>query len=424
MQKSQAIMNKILKILAKRALQKQKPQIITVTGSVGKTSTKEGIYLALKNNLKVQRSVKNYNNELGVPLTIAGWQGINPGRSIFKWLKILIKLCWLGIKRDKNYPQFLILEIAADKPGDLQYLMSIITKGILKTAVLTAVSPSHLEFFDSMDKIFQEKITPFKYLPPDGAAIVNIDSCDLERVKKTITAKIITYGLNETADIKANNFEVIEQGLKFQITSENQKQDFLLKTGIFPHQTYPVLAGAALANFLNIKLNEALSGLKEYEIPAGRGKIIKGINGCAIIDDTYNSSPEAVKRDLQSLAKLAFGARKIAVLGDMLELGSESPDFHFKAGELAFHTGLDFLFTFGQLSKNTSDGFKKNNNENVWHLTEIEKLIEKLKTFLQNNDIVLIKGSQGMRMERVVKAIMAEPAKANELLVRQTRDWE
>lgn len=429
MQKSQAIinnhLNKILKILAEAALQKQKPQIITITGSVGKTSIKEGVYLALKNNLKVQRSVKNYNNEIGVPLTIAGWQGINPGHSIIKWLKIIMKLFVLGLIKSKKYPEFLILEIAADKPGDLQYLMSIISKGIFKASVLTAVSPSHLEFFGSMENIFQEKITPFHYLPDNSIAVVNADSNDLEKIKKAIKTQIITYGIENTADVMANDIETNKDGLKFQITTKKESAYFLLKGGIFTHQIYPILAGVVLADFFGVELNAALAGLKEYEIAPGRGKIIEGINGSLIIDDTYNSSPEAVKKALQSLAKLPFGARKIAVLGDMLELGNESPDLHFTAGKMVFEQGFDFLFAFGTFSRHILEGFQKNGEkENARHFANIEELIAYLKNFLQNNDIVLVKASQGMRAELIVKAIMQKPEKAKYLLARQTKDWE
>ena len=415
------IIQKILKFLTKRVLSKQQPSIITVTGSIGKTSTKEGVYFAIKGLDGVKRSLKNYNNELGVPFTVALWNGKAPGKNIFRWKMVFCRLIFYSLFKSKNYPKWLVLEIGSDKPGDLQYLMEMIPSGILKVAVLTAVFGVHLEFFKTIEAIYQEKTTPFKYVSQDGFILVNADNCDFERIKKEHSSKIkvVSYGFEKLArhnladvggqaDISAFDFKVGENGLNFKVKTLKGEYEFLLNQAISAYQCYPILAGVATALGLDMDIKQALDGLKEKQPMQGRMRLIEGINNSLIIDDTYNSSPEAAKYALKALKELPRNGRKIAVLGDMLELGKDSLKLHQEIENFAKNLDIDIVVTFGKE--------KQFNNH--------QKASDYLKNLIKPNDTILIKGSQGVRMERVVKESMAHPENANDLLVRQTDEWK
>ncbi len=395
------LITKILKKLTYKVLAKQRPNIITITGSVGKTSTKEGIYYAIKGLGNVRRSLKNYNNELGVPFTVALWNGKALGKNLFRWKLVFLRLLYFSIFKSKNYPKWLVLEIGSDKSGDLQYLMEMIPNGLLKVAVLTAVFGVHLEFFNTIEAIYQEKTVPFNYVAKDGFILVNTDNCDIKNTK------VISYGFEKPADIMAFDFKVGESGLNFKIKTPKGEYEFLLKQAISAYQCYPILAGVGVALNLGIDIQTALNGLKEKLPMPGRMHLIDGINNSLIIDDTYNSSPEAAKYALSALKELLRNGRKIAVLGDMLELGPDSAKFHQEIEGLAKNLGIDIVITFGKEKQ----------------FTDHKIASDYLKNLIKSDDTILIKGSQGVRMEKIVKAIMAHPDQVKDLLVRQTAEW-
>ena len=433
---------KILKILARAVLKKQVPQIVSITGSIGKTSTKEAIYFVLRKKFRVRRNTKNYNNEIGVPLTILG--EVSPGKSILGWLKVFLKFFNLIIFKKKNYPGILILETAADKPGDLKYLMEIFPSGLLRVAVLTAVAPVHLqgfasqkrvkmkskissriEFFGGLDNIFKEKIIPFSFLKKDGFAIVNKDNCDFE--KMNLASRFITYGIEKDSDLMARDIKVDRQGLRFDLVYQGESFHFFLKGGISSHQIYSLLAAVSVGLCYGMGIEQASLGLRDYEVLAGRMHQLKGLNNSIIIDDTYNSSPQAVKKGLRSLADLPFGERKIAVLGAMLELGEESDNFHRLVGGLAAkEKEIDYLITLGDKGKIISEGALGGNmsREKVFNFETLKEISDFLKGFIQKDDVLLVKGSQGTRMEKIVQEIILEPEKAKDLLVRQGEEWQ
>ncbi|MFH1822992.1 MAG: Mur ligase family protein, partial [Patescibacteria group bacterium] len=174
-----------LKILAKLILAKYKPDIIGVTGSVGKTSTKEAIYTVLNTKFKVRKNIKNYNNEIGLPLTIIGID--SPGKSIFGWIVVFWRAFFLLIFKDKNYPKILILEMGVDRPGDMKYLISIAKP---KIGVVSLIGPVHLEFFNSLDNIQKEKGIMIKNITKDGWAIINYDEEKTREMVNLSKAKV------------------------------------------------------------------------------------------------------------------------------------------------------------------------------------------------------------------------------------------
>jgi len=411
------ILEKKLKNFAKKILKKQRPQILVITGSIGKTSTREAIYQLLTEKFKVRESIKNYNNEIGVPLTILGSR--NPEKSLFGWLKVFLKAFFLTLFRKRNYPQILILEMAADKPGDLRYLMEIIPRGLLKVVVLTAVAPTHLEFFGSIENIFKEKIIPFSYLSKTGLAVVNKDNCDFEKIKPLIASKIITYGIEKPADIKVSDISLKENGLEFKLNFRGKTTSSFLKDGISKYQLYPVLAAAGLGIFYGMDLEQISEGLKKYRLLRGRMRKIEGKRDSIIIDDTYNSSPEAARRALEALAHFPFGKRKIAVLGDMLELGQASEKLHRQIGRVVAELRIDYLITFGKKAKYIFDEARKAGfpPDQSFQFEDFDKVSDLVENLIKPGDVLLIKGSRAMKMEKIVKKIMARPEMAKDLLV-------
>ena len=400
------VLQKILKFFAEKTLKKYQPKVVVITGSIGKTSTKEAIYSVLSGKFKTRRSIKNYNNEIGVPLTILNCD--SGEKSLWKWIRIFIKAIILNILKDKNYPELLVLEMAADKKGDIKYLMDIIPRKLLKVAVLTAITPVHLEFFETVNNIFEEKTTPFSYLGGEELAVINMDNCDVYRVKQKINSKLLTYGLSKDADINITEIKHNNSGLEFKINYKDETISSELKDAIADYQLYPLLASIGVGTYFGLKLDEMIGFLKSYKILSKRMQKFEGIKNSIIIDDTYNSSPEALKKAIQALVNISFGQRKIIVLGDMLELGNDSETMHKQAGEIISKTDIDFLITFGEKAKYIFEEAIKNNfsEDNAFHFNNKEKIVELLKNEIKKDDVVLVKGSRGMEMEKIVEKII------------------
>jgi UDP-N-acetylmuramoyl-tripeptide--D-alanyl-D-alanine ligase len=420
---------KTLGFLARIIIKKYHPFIVGITGSVGKTSTKDAIAQVFKNKFFVRASQKNYNNELGVPLTIINARA--QGKNIFGWLKVIIKgfgLILLPLK----FPKILILEMAADKPGDIEYLTSLAPCQI---GVLTAISPVHLEKFKNIENVLKEKQIIVTYLAIDGWAIINGDNEQILTIKNKIKTKIFTFGFGENNDLRAlevslaqkqdEKGEMIIDGLRFKLNYQGKIIPVFLHKIIARHQIYSVLAAIGVGLAMGLNILEIVEDLKDFDSPTGRMKIIKGIKNSIIIDDSYNASPEAAKLALDTLSQVS-GKRKIFIFGEMLELGESSEEAHREIGRLAVDKGIDLLVTVGELSEKTADSAKRKamNEEKIFSFKKSEEAGKFLKDKINQGDIILVKGSQGSRMEKVTKAIMAEPKKAKQLLVRQGREWE
>ncbi|HUT96051.1 MAG TPA: UDP-N-acetylmuramoyl-tripeptide--D-alanyl-D-alanine ligase [Candidatus Paceibacterota bacterium] len=406
------ILQKILKILAKIALNKYKPVVIAITGSVGKTSTKEAIYSVLKSHFgekRVRRNYRNYNNEFGVPLTIFNLE--TAGRSIFLWIPKFIKMFWMIIFR-VNYPDFLILEMGADKPGDIKYLLDFVH---YKVGVITAVGeiPVHVEFFESPEKVAEEKGTLLKMMDKGGIAVLNYDDERVRRMPGNINVKTMTYGLDKKADVKATNYElkIINQGKN--ISELNFKLDFkgssvpakLINVLGYQH-LYSAMAAAAVGIIFNVNLVEISEALKQIEPMPGRMRLLRGIKNTLIVDDSYNAALLSMEAGLDAL-RIFEGKRKIVVLGDMLEIGRYSSEAHIKIGKKA--AGIaDLIFTVGNRAGFVTEGaisvgFDSNK---IFQFPNSEQAKLAVQKELKENDIILVKGSRSMEMEKVIEEIV------------------
>ncbi len=422
-----------LKILAKMILGKYRPDVIGITGSVGKTSAKEAIACVLsENKFKVRRNIKNYNNEIGLPLTIIGAD--SPGSNIFGWLAVFSKALKLILFKDKNYPKILVLEMAADKPGDISYLTAMVKP---KVGVLTLIGPVHLEFFGSLEKIIEEKSLIFSNLENNGWAVLNYDDGKARQaVKKMEIKKFLTYGLDEQAKIRAQelNISLANEsnnkilGISFKLSYNGSAVPVILPNVLGQPAVYAALAGAAVGIIYGLNLVEISQALKKFKSPLGRMNLINGVKNTLIIDDTYNASPQSTIKALEALVNLPFKSsnQRYAVLGDMLELGSYSETAHYEVGQIVAENKVDKLIVVGERARDIGRGAINAglNENNIFHFDNSVEAGKFIQDRINPGDIILVKGSQGMRMEKVVLEIMAQPLRVKELLVRQDELWQ
>ncbi len=417
-----------MRALARAIIRKYHPDVIGVTGSVGKTSAKEAIAAVMAAKFRVRSSRQNFNNEIGVPLTIIG-ADYSPGRSLWRWLMILGRAIRLIAVPDDSYPEMLVLEMAADKPGDIQYLISFAP---CRVGVLTAIAHAHTAAFKTIKKIAQEKRVILSHLKSDDFAVFNGDNQIVVESAAVTKAEKVSYGLKAGLDFQATDLRVMTQagelkGINFKVNHAGNSVPVFLPEHLGGGSVYAALAAMAVGGVFGINAVEAAEALRVFKPLPGRLYALPGIKGTIILDDTYNASPEAVKVALGVLADLPLplGGRRYAVLGDMPELGPETEPAHREIGLTVAEKGIDFLITVGEATKDTARAAREGGlpDDQIAKFAEAKSAGKFLQEKLREGDITLVKGSQGMRMERVVKEVMAEPLSAPELLVRQTDDW-
>lgn len=424
------IVTSILTWEAKLVLRKYKPKIVGVTGSVGKTSTKDAIAAVLSAFYFVRKTDKSLNSELGVPLTILGCE--NGWNNPFQWLKNIGEGFAL-IVLPNHYPEWLVLEIGTDRPGDIGEICSWVKPDI---AVMTKLSkvPVHVEFFKSVEEVFAEKSKLVLALKRDGKVVLNADDEDVMSARSLVANDAVLYGEQENADIRGMNFHTlylekdgrkVPTGIAFDIADGSTLHSVEIIGSLGRQQMLPALAASAVAKALNLDLHKALSALHNHVPPPGRMRILDGNKKTILIDDTYNSSPVALEEALNTLQNLETSGRKIAVLGDMLEIGTYSTEEHKKAGMKA-GTIADVLYTVGIRARMIAEGAQDAgmNEANIFQYEDSRSAGKDLDIMMREGDTVLIKGSQGIRMERITEEVMAEPEKAKELLVRQNDEWK
>lgn len=422
-----AIVTMILTWEARLILKKYTPLVIGVTGSVGKTSTKDAIYTVLAASRHARKSEKSLNSELGIPLTIigaeSGWW--NP----LAWLSVMWKGLLL-ILLPAQYPEVLVLEVGADHPGDVARAASWLKPHV---AVITGIPdvPAHIEFFDSADAVAEEKKQLAMHVRPGGAVILNGDDARAAAMYREFRATAVRYGMHEDNEFSASHDAIVYQqdaprGMRFRVNHSGSSVPVAIMGVLGRTHILPSLAACAVADALGIDLVAAGSALALHEPGPGRMRVIDGLGGSTIIDDTYNASPIAMEAALQTLHEIDTGGRKIALLADMLELGTHSNRAHDAIGEQA--SGIvSELITVGEQAARIAESARAAglNPDRVIEYKRGESQIagEAFAKQAREGDVILVKGSQGMRMEHAVKALMAEPHRAAELLVRQSDEW-
>lgn len=415
-------------ILVKEAsflLRRHKPVIIAVTGSVGKTTTKDAIFAAIKDSVPTRKSEKSFNSDIGVPLTVLGLQ--NAWSNPLLWAKNLVDglLTCLFLK---DYPKVLVLEAGIDRPKDMEKLTRWLTPDIVVLTRLPAV-PVHVEFFATPEAVIEEKMKLVAALPVDGVLIYNHDDTIIQSQLENVLQKTVGYSRYLQSDFTASEDKIVYRddiavGTEFTLNRKGKSYQVRIKDTIGTHQVYSGAAALAVAHTLQIPLETATESLKKLKTPNGRLKVLPGIKATTIIDDTYNSSPIACEQALQTLNEIKYAKRKIIVLGDMLELGRYSSEQHEKIGSKVPPVAK-ILITVGVRARKFAEGALKAGmpEQNIFQYDDAAKAGKELQNMLETGDVVLVKGSQGVRAERIVEEIMAEPDKAEKLLVRQDRAW-
>ncbi|MBI2669594.1 MAG: UDP-N-acetylmuramoyl-tripeptide--D-alanyl-D-alanine ligase [Candidatus Yanofskybacteria bacterium] len=428
----------ILKILAKRVITRYQPTVIGITGSVGKTMAKDAVFTVLSRKFLVRKTEKNYNNEFGVPLTVLGIDpflstaNIRPsnwGRLLRFWPKLAGGFWLAFLPFRMRYPKFLILELASAKPGDIDYLVDMVRPRI---GVVTAIGevPVHVEFYVSPQEVAEEKAKLIAQLPPDGLAILNYDDQTVLNMKERSRAKVVTFGFSNLADIWASDTSYFISddninigGLSFKINSGGTFVPARINNLVGLHQLYGVLAAVAVGLHFGINLVDISGALENIELPTGRMNLLSGIKNSVIIDDTYNASPLSTHAALDALRdfakareKLGHKGRRIAVLGDMRELGKYEIEAHRAIGNLAAER-CDMLITVGTAGKLIADSAAnsafakasadKQMPDNIISFNTSEEAKIKVQEIIKEGDVVLVKGSHAMKMELIVEEIKA-----------------
>ena len=421
------VVSNILILESRLVLLRYKPKIVSITGSVGKTSTKDAVYAVLSGIAYVRKSDKSYNSEIGLPLTILGLP--NGWNNPFIWISNILKGLWLFIWPHK-YPQWLILEVGVGKPGDMKKTASWLKTDVV---IITAIgdTPAHIEFFNSKKHLIDEKMGLIDTLKKDGILILNADDEIVSEMKNKTRNLVTTFGFKEGADLVGSgesifyNDDQIPKGIIFRVDAGGVSLPVVIEKVFGRNHMYASLAALALAYGSKWNIIDAIQTLKDYDVSPGRMRLINGVNNSFIIDDTYNSSPFACEAALATLKNVKLPGRKIAILGDMLELGKHTQEAHENIGKIA-KDNVDMLIVVGPRAKDIKQGALNAgmDPDKILECLDSREAGCYMNDHMEVGDLILIKGSQGMRMERSVELLMAKKEDKNKLLVRQDKEWQ
>lgn len=350
------------------------PGVIGVTGSIGKTTTKDMIAGVLSIKYSTLKTKENYNNEVGVPLTLLG-------------LDETIEMA--------------VVEMGMRGSGQIRELAHMAEPDV---GVVTNVGPTHLELLGSIENIAMAKAELIESLGCEGVAILNYDDPFVRGMGARAKGHVITYGQDPAAQVRAWDIRVSgEEGTRFILgTGEDEMEMSVPLPG--RHNIYNALAAASVGLAFGMSLEEISLGLMGFEATSGRMTILDLPNGLKVLDDTYNASPASVKAALDTLVDVAGSRRRVAVLGDMFELGAFAIQGHKIVGGATAEKGIHLLLGVGPLSKNTVVAAKDLGVQAFWFATKEDAWLC-LKELACQGDAILVKGSRGMEMEYIVELL-------------------
>lgn len=349
--------------------------VIGVTGSVGKTTTRQMIASVLNREFHGIQSPRNFNNELGVPLSL------------------------LQLKADHD---FAALEMGAGRVGDIRKLTEIAQP---EFGVITRVAPAHVETFGSLDLIRQAKQELAEAIGPDGTVFLNADDDAVRQMEASVRGNIVLYGFSSDAHVRATN--VVTNTNRSVITVDGREFQFQGPR----HLATAALAAIAVGRIAGMADRRIADGLAGFQLDAGRGRMVNR-EPWTVIDDSYNASPASVVGAIQGLADWPHSRHRILVLGDMLELGQDSAAAHFEIGRQLASSKVDHTLVYGQFAENVVEGARSTgvtlNHISVFH--DLATLQVMLDCIMTPGDVVLVKGSRGMQMEHVVQWLQKQGA--------------
>lgn len=414
-----------LGFLARLVLRARRPIVVGVTGSVGKSSAKEAIALVLSKNYHVRVSPGNNNNEFGLPAAILGVS--SPGRSLFGWLRALMRAL-LTVFHLKSYPEVLVLEMGIDHPGDMDHLLAIVQPDV---AVLTRIAESHLANFENLAHIAKEKGKLIAAVPETGSAILNADDERVMRQAERTKGNIISYGFAPNANLSADNIRLLQEsgeadGISFKLNSGGKSIPVRLPQVIARHHLSAVLAAAATGVALKMNLVDIAGALVDFKPLAGRMNLLQGAEGMRIIDDTYNASKVSTEAALATLREF-IAPRKVVILGDMLEIGPAADEAHRALRDAVILSGATVFIGVGQHMHFLVDALRGTNfpEKSIYHFPDPVTALDRIGAIVRAGDLILVKGSQGLRMELLVSQLLSEQGDVEQqtLLCRQSAVW-
>jgi UDP-N-acetylmuramoyl-tripeptide--D-alanyl-D-alanine ligase len=344
--------------------------VIAVTGSAGKTTTKEMVSCVLEARFRVLKNEGTLNNHFGVPLTL--------------------------LKLNSDH-QVMVIELGSNRPGDIRWLTWVCRPEVV---IITNIGESHLALLRSAREVCREKWEIVRGISKEGTVILNHDDPWLRKqAQKLRGKKLVTFGLLEKNDYQAQEISIqTSRTISFRV---NHRHPFTLKTPVAAN-VLNALAAVACGRCLGIPythLQRRLAGL----VFQGNRQAIKRTSDYWIIDDTYNANPVSMRSALQTLGDLRRKGRKVLVCGDMLELGAQAPELHWEMGRLAAERGVDVVLTFGSLSRYLGEGARKTNPQvAAYHSLTRRRMHQRIQDICQPGDTILVKGSRGMQMELTV----------------------
>ncbi len=428
----------IITLEARVVLQVHKPVIIGITGNTGKTTTKDTVFAALEDlsvgGRAVRASKKSLNTEFGVPLTIIGQS--SGWNSFFKWIQIMLN----GFSEifNSNYPKIIILEIGADRKGDIKSL----TKWLkLDIGVMTQFAdvPVHIENFKDKEEMFVEKSYLAKSIKSGGLFIYNSDCKDSAKIAEDLEDMVhdkvnkISFG-KKSGDCRASVIisDIKNKNVRAQVIYQNKNYNMVCDGVLGEASILCALPALVIAKHfekdksgqVNLDFKKSLENIKKMDRAPGRMKILEGKSDSIIIDDSYNASPLAVMHGLKTIGETNTLGRKIIVLGDMLELGEHSKNEHLKIGKEVARVA-HILVTVGAKSRFIAEGAMNNGMNEGWILEcdDAESAGREVLGILKSKDLIYIKGSQTMRMEKATKILLDSHVNIKEVLPRQEREW-
>lgn len=357
--------------------QRMSPQVVAVTGSVGKTTTREMVATAIGASYRTFRTTRNYNSDIGVPI-------------------MLYEL--------DEQDEMAVLELGMSDFGEMEKIARMAKPDI---AIITNIGVAHIAQLKTRENICKEKLSVTKGMNPGSLLILNGDDDQLSKVNSSIGHDILFYGFGYHNDYRAENVIVTEKGTSFDAVCPDGRVNVNLPVN-GNHMVMNALAAIAAAHHFDVSLEDAAHALAGFQTFAGRQQIYK-IRDYCVIDDSYNASPDSMRAALGVLASMPCEGRRIAVLSDMLELGLDERIYHHRIGEYAATLGLDCLICVGNLAAEYGKGaLNINHNLEVRFFASKDEAFDHLKDSVSAGDLLLFKGSNSTRIGQIITRLKEE----------------
>jgi UDP-N-acetylmuramoyl-tripeptide--D-alanyl-D-alanine ligase len=368
-----------LQKLAQNTLSEHPVKVVGITGSIGKTTTKEFTSALLEQRFKVLKSEGNFNNHLGLPLSV------------------------LRLREDH---EIAVLEMGMSHLGEIKTLTQIASPDV---AVITNVQPVHLEFMKNMANIADAKKEILEGMKLNGTAVLNGDDPWINKIANVWHGEKIFFGFSKKWDISAQCIHKTGiKGMRFELNYGERREKVVLPF-FYDSILSNFLAAVAIAYTFSVPIEDICEQAALLKPIAKRGTVFLLKKDITLIDDSYNSNPAALETTLKSVAELP-AKRKIAVLGDMLELGEDSVKYHISAGKQVVDNGFDILVTVGPLSEQMAEGARKTGmpQDRIHTFQDSQETAKYLISFLEHRDLILVKGSRGIKMEHIIEQLKEE----------------